>query len=125
MNINKRKEGKKTMGKPTELEKFKIDNAVVDFLFEHKGKENAVTGKDILAVIRSVSTTDCLYEGGASAFVRKLMLERRLPICHNRGRNGGYYWAKTKEEILESISDLQGTISSIQETIEHLQSFIF
>lgn len=113
------------MARPTELEKFKIDNAVVEFLFAHKGKENSVTGKDILAVIRSVSKNDCSYEGSASAFIRKLMLERRLPICHNRGRNGGYYWAKTKEGIIESISDLQGNISAMQETIEHLQSFIF
>lgn len=113
------------MGKPTELEKFKIDNAVVDFLFAHKGKENAVTGNDILAVIRSVSKTDCSYEGSASAFIRKLMLERRLPICHNRGRNGGYYWAKTKDELIESVKDLEGRIATMQETIEHLQSFIF
>lgn len=105
-------------------ERLRIDNAVVDFLYEHKGKENRVKGADIARVIREVSPYNHKYASVAD-FVGRIMIERRLPICRTLGQDGGYYWAKTKDEFLESIKGLEARIATMQETVEHLKSFVF
>ena len=105
-------------------ERIKLDNLVVQLLFEHKGKEHAVSGKEIATLLRENSEKGYNY-GSVTSFIRRIMIERRLPICHVNGMHGGYYWAKTKDELIESVKDLEGRIAPMQETIEHLQSFIF
>ena len=106
-------------------ERVKLDNLVVELLYNHKGKENAVSGKEIASLLRENSSSGHEYGTSMACFIRRVMIERRLPICHIQGSNGGYYWAKTKEELLESVKDLEERIATMQETIEHLQSFIF
>lgn len=59
---------------------------------------------------------------GYKTLIRKVMFERRLPICSANGK--GYFWATTKEEIQMTIDDLQGRIEEMQNRIEHLKSFI-
>ena len=110
------------MGAVSKEERIKLDNAVVDLLWSHKGKANAVSGSKIAKMLREMCSADYNYDSGISPYVRRLMIERRLPICHC---HQGYYWAKTKEELLESIQWLEQRMATTQETIEHLQSFVF
>lgn len=110
------------MGAVSKEERIKLDNAVVDLLFSHKGKANAVSGAKIAEMLREVGSADYNYDSAISPYVRRLMIERRLPICHC---NQGYYWAKTKEELLESIQWLEQRVATTKETIEHLLSFVF
>lgn len=110
------------MGAVSKEERIKLDNAVVDLLFSHKGKANAVSGAKIAKMLREIGSADYNYDSAISTYVRRLMIERRLPICHC---HQGYYWAKTKEELLESIQWLEQRVATTKETIEHLRSFLF
>ena len=102
------------------LDMYKRDCAVVDFLAEHRGKENAVNAKGIAAYLSSIG-----YPASGNLvqlIVRKVMRERHLPICSST--NAGFYWANTQEEIQASIDDLQSRICEHQKRIKILQSFL-
>ena len=101
-------------------ETIKRDNLVVEFLIDNKGRENALS-KYIIA--------DYLTENGypqradtVHGIIERLIRERHLPICSINGK--GYYWAKTKADILASIDEFQSRITAMQEHIEHLKNFI-
>ena len=121
MKINK-KEGVGKMPRVREDERLKLDNAVVELLWKHKGKENAVPSNEIGALLKGLNTSGYGYCTAVPILVRRLMIERRLPICHCRG---GYYWARTKEELVDSVADLKKRLETMRETVEHLESFIF
>lgn len=106
-------------GKP-QIETFERDNLLVDIIFHHKGKENIISAKEIVAIL-----TENGYETRRSSIhqvIRKVMFERRLPICSANSK--GYFWATSKEEIQMTIDDLQSRIAEMTNRIEHLQSFI-
>lgn len=103
-----------------QLEKFKRDNSLVDFLFQHKGAQNVVSSKEICEYLNSKGYTTSL--DNVNVLIRKVMLDRRLPICAINSK--GYYWGTTKQEIQSSIDDLQGRIDEMTKRIEHLKSFI-
>lgn len=99
---------------------LKRDNLLVDFICNHKGRENVVSAKEICSYLNSKG-----YEARPSSIgraIRKVMLERHLPICSENAK--GYYWATSKEDILLTINDLQGRIEEMQTHIDHLKSFI-
>ena len=101
-------------------ETVKRDNLLVEYLLEHKGRENAVSRYNIAEFL-----TDNGYEQKASTvhiIISSILKERHLPICSINGK--GYYWAKTKADILASIEELQSRITAMQEHIEHLKNFI-
>lgn len=104
----------------TQYETFKRDNLLVDFLFEHKGIQNIVSAKAICEFLNERGYHASL--GSIHQIIRRVMFERRLPICSVNSK--GYYWATSKEEIQMSIDDLQGRIEEMQNRIEHLKSFI-
>ena len=110
------------MGKRrSEKETIKSDNLLVEFLLAHKGKANVVSSKEIAKYL-----TDCGYGitvQSVNVKVKRVMKERRLPICHLSCY--GYYWANTKDELKESIADLESRIMAMNEHITHLKSFIF
>ena len=102
------------------IQSLKRDNLLVDILFQHKGKQNIISAKEITAILKENG-----YEtmgNNIHNVIRKVMLERRLPICSVNSK--GYFWATTKEEIQMNIDDLQGRIEEMQNRIEHLKSFI-
>lgn len=104
----------------TQIETLKRDNLLVDFLFQHKGKDNIVSSKQICEFLNERGyhiKPECI-----NAIIRRVMFERRLPICSLNSK--GYFWATTKEEIQKTIDDLQGRIEEMQNRIEHLKSFI-
>ena len=101
-------------------ETVKRDNLLVEYLLEHKGREKAVSRHDIAEYL-----TENGYEQKASTvhiIISSILKERHLPICSINGN--GYYWAKTKADILASIDELQSRITAMQEHIEHLKNFI-
>jgi hypothetical protein len=101
-------------------ETVKRDNLLVEYLLDHKGRENAVTRYDIAEYL-----TDNNYPTKPQtlhSIISKLIMERHLPICSINGK--GYYWAKTKADILASIDELQSRITAMQEHIEQLKNFI-
>lgn len=104
----------------TQIQVLNRDNLLVDFIFQHKGKDNIVSAKEICEFLNERG-----YHAKPDAInvtIRKVMFERRLPICSANSK--GYFWATTKEEIQATIDDLQGRIEEMQRRIEHLQSFI-
>lgn len=108
------------MGRTISIQSFKRDNLLVDFLFQHKGKDNIVSAKQICEFLNERG-----YHANPDAInmtIRKVMYERHLPICSANSK--GYFWATTKEEIQMTIDDLQGRIEEMQNRIDHLQSFI-
>lgn len=101
-------------------ETFKRDNLLVEYLLYHKGRENAVSRHDIAEYLTANG-----YEQKASTvhiIISSILKERHLPICSVNGK--GYYWAKTKADILASIDELKSRITAMQEHIEHLKNFI-
>lgn len=108
------------MKKLTEIQVFKRNNLLVDFLFEHKGVQNIVSSKAICEFLNERGYHASL--GLIHQIIRKVMFERRLPICSVNST--GYYWATSKEEIQMSIDDLQGRVAELTNRIELLQSFI-
>lgn len=101
-------------------ETVKRDNLLVEYLLGHKGREKAVSRHDIAEYLTAIG-----YEQKAvtvHGIIERLIRERHLPICSINGK--GYFWAKTKADILASIDELQSRITAMQEHIEHLKNFI-
>jgi hypothetical protein len=99
---------------------IKRDNLIVELLLDHKGKENALS---------RYTLAKCLTDNGYAtkpqtvhSVVSRVIKERHLPICSLNGK--GYYWAKTKADILSCIEHLQSRVDSLTEHINHLKNFI-
>lgn len=109
------------MARKSALETLKRDNLLVDIIFQHKGKSNAIGTKEIVQLL-----TEKGYEMRADILhqtIRRVVTERRLPICsvcHH-----GYYWATSKKDVQNAIDDLQGKIQGLQERIDLLKNFIY
>ena len=101
-------------------ETVKRDNLLVEYLLEHKGRENAVSRHDIAEYLTANGYPK--KPDTAHGIIERLIRERHLPICSINGK--GYYLAKTKADILASIDELQSRITAMQEHIEHLKNFI-
>lgn len=109
------------MGKRNFVETIKSENVLVNFLLAHRGKENVVSSKEIARHLTENGFP--IQVESANTKVKKVMMERHLPICHINGR--GYYWASNKAELRESIGDLENRISAMRQYINHLKHFIF
>lgn len=102
------------------IDAYKRDNYLVDIIFQHKGKDNVISSKEITAILNEngfKTRVDNIHH-----LVRKIVLERCLPICSVNAN--GYFWATTKEELQMSVDDLQSRIEEIQKRIAILKSFI-
>ena len=99
---------------------LKKDNFLVEVLLDHKGRNNAIS---------RYALAKCLTDNGFYAkpstihsIVARVIKERHLPICSINGK--GYYWAKSREDILSCINELQMRVDSLTEHINHLKNFI-
>ena len=101
-------------------ETVKRDNLLVEYLLEHKGRENAVSRYDIANYLEEKGYTKNAET--VHGLIERIIKQRHLPICSVNGK--GYYWAKTKADILGCIEEMQGRITALQEHIEHLKNFI-
>ena len=104
----------------TNVDAFKRDCALVDFLAQHRGGENAIFAKEVAEYLTRIGypTTANMVQ----AVVKKVIRERCIPICSKS--NGGFYWANTQAEIQAAIDDLESRISSHKERINILQRFL-
>lgn len=99
---------------------IKRDNLLVDFLLDHKGRENAVNRYKIADYLTANGYSQ--NAGTIHLIIAKLIKERHLPICSVNSK--GYFWAKTKADIVGCIEEMQGRITALQEHIEHLKHFV-
>lgn len=89
--------------------------------FNHKGIDNAVSQREI--AIYLVENKYGIKEKYVNSIIRKLVNERKLPICSSNGK--GYYWASTKSDIIHTINSLKGRCLELKEHIRILESFLF
>ena len=99
---------------------YKRDNLIVDIISKHIGHENGIHGSEIHKI---------LSENGYSIkrniirnVIERIRRERHLPIWYKKGC--GYFWLGKAEEVKEAISMLQGTVCTLQRTIDLLQRFV-
>ena len=108
------------MSKRPQIETFNRDNALVDIIYQHKGRENAIGTQELAKALK-----ECGYTVRAEHIhqtVRRVVLERHLPICALTQH--GYYWATSKQDLQSCIDELQDKINGLQERIDLLKSFI-
>lgn len=103
------------------IDAFKRDNALVDIIFQHKGKENAIGTSDIVRELQERGYTSS--KESIHTLVGKIVESRKIPVCSVQG--AGYYWAASKEDIQSSIEDLKAKIRGLQARCDILQSFIY
>lgn len=99
---------------------FKRDNRLVDIIFSHKGKENAIGTQELARALNESgykTRPDTIHD-----MVRRVVFERHLPICAVTKQ--GYYWATSKQDLQSCIDELQSKIYALQERIDILKSFI-
>lgn len=104
----------------TQKEIFKRDNLVVDLLFKHMGEENALPHTDIEKHLENHG-----YKIGHDRLrniLSRIRQERKLPIVYSRGK--GYFWAKRKSEIEQTLNDLKSMQQSLQDQIDVLSKFV-
>lgn len=102
------------------IETFKRDNVLVDIIFQHKGKENAIGTQELILAMNERGykvSKDHLH-----GVVAKVTTERRLPICSAVHR--GYWWATSKQDLQVAINELEDKIQALQERVDLLKSFV-
>lgn len=102
------------------IDALKRDNCLVDFIFQHKGNENAVSSKEIAYFLTKQGFQT--REFTIHTLVSKIIIERKLPICSLNSI--GYYWATSKTDIEKGIEHLNSRIAKLQAHINFLESFI-
>lgn len=99
---------------------LKRNNLIVEYILEHKGVENIVSCNNIISHLKKSGYE--LKPQSLHSLIGTIIRERHLPICSLNSK--GYYWAKTKQDILDCIAHLQARINSLQDHIAHLRNFI-
>ena len=105
----------------TKDQQFERDVILLGVIKEHKGCENAITSAEIMKYLAERGYY-ISHNSQLRRMIRKVMYEFHAPICHKT--DVGYFWAKSREDILMSISDLEGRIAALQEHIAFLKDFI-
>lgn len=103
-----------------QLDVFKRDSILLEFMKEHKGEENKVTSYDVQNFLEDNGYS--INRNNVGSLMSKIMYERNAPICFSNTK--GYYWAKTRAEIEKTIADMEMRRASLQEHIDHLKNFI-
>lgn len=99
---------------------LKRDNILVEYLLQAKGKENTKSRYEIAKFLTENGFNT--KPKAIAPIITKIIKERCLPICSLNSK--GYYWAKSKQDILLCIAHLQSRVESLQEHIKHLNNFI-
>ena len=108
------------MGGRKRIETFKRDNCLVDIIFQHRGKENAIGTQKLVVALDEKGYK--VKPDATHGVVTKIVLDRHLPICALTQK--GYYWATSKQDLQGCIDELQDKINGLQERIDLLKSFI-
>lgn len=108
------------MARGTSIEAFKRDNELVNIIFNHKGRENAIGTKEIVSILNEkgyITKPEQVH-----CIVGHTIADRHIPICSVT--HSGYYWAISKQDLQFAIDDIQDKINGLQERVEFLKSFI-
>lgn len=108
------------MTKRKSYDVFKRDTLLLEFMREHKGRENIVTSHEVQKFLSDHGYS--INRNNVGSLINKIMYERNAPICYSNVK--GYYWAQTKEEIEIAIADMEMRIASLKNHIQHLKNFI-
>lgn len=111
----------KRKNKLTEAQQVRRDNILVEYLYNHKGAENAASQYDIASYLEAQGYKQKL--GTVASLIRRITKERYLPICSINGK--GYYWASSKADVQAAIADLEGRVAALTEHIDRLKMFLF
>lgn len=96
------------------------EKALYDLIWEHKGRDNAIGTAAIAEHLAKLGYP--MTATAARHLVVELARKWRLPICHLNGK--GFYFATCKDDLRDSICDLQSRIAAMQERIKILESYI-
>ena len=99
---------------------FKMDMKTLEFLRANKGKENIKSRKDIKKFLDAEGYS--LSEGSVPMLVDRIRVRFNAPICFINSK--GYFYAASREEIQETIDDLERRRVALQEHIDFLKSFM-
>lgn len=102
-------------------ETFERDNAIINILLNHKGRENFISANDLTKEVNNLgfdTNSDAIREA-----IRRLRYERHTPICFANAK--GYYLPTCKADIEAVISDLTSRVEEMTKYAEFLKSFIF
>lgn len=98
---------------------YKIDEIVYEFIRNHRGERNKVTGAQVLAEVKSHG-----YDlNNVRQVIDRVMRERHAPIC-SAGR-GGYWWAASRADIEIAIADAEAREKAFRERAKFFRSFLF
>lgn len=70
-----------------QTERLKRDNLLIDYILQHKGKNNAVHAVEIAEYLNKNNFN--VSVGGIHQIINKLKMERHLPICSTIA--GGFF----------------------------------
>ena len=104
----------------TQEQYAKRERVFIELIQNHTGEENSINYKECLDYMEKYGfkmSYDTLRE-----FITKVKLKYMLPIIYTRGK--GYFWAKRKSEIENTIKDLKSMQNALQKQIDLLQKFI-
>lgn len=108
------------MSKIKLIDSFKRDSALLEFIKQHKGKDNKVTSREIADFLNKLGYNT--NPNSVHVRINRIMYERNAPICSVNAK--GYYWAVSRAEIEETIADIENRRSALKEHIDHLKNFI-
>jgi hypothetical protein len=104
----------------TDEQQMRRDNALADFLFAHKGKNNAVSSREIARYLNDRGFPQ--KEHTTQMLVNRVAEQKHLPICASN--TGGYFWAESKAELQAYISYLESRAAALKDHIDRLKPFI-
>jgi hypothetical protein len=111
---------RRSSNKLTEALQTRRDNILADYLFNHKGAENAVPKHEIAEYLAAQGYPTKDYSVGN--LVRRIAEQRHLPICAINGK--GYFWAASKADVQATIADLESRMAALAEHRDRLKAFV-
>lgn len=99
----------------------KRDAVLADFLFNHKGRENAVSSGEIAEYLTAQGYPT--KANRSHSLVRHIADKNRLPICSYNSK--GYFWPADKNDLQICIADLESRIATMTKHIDVLKAFLF
>ena len=99
-----------------------VRNEILIIVQEHKGKENAISAKNIRKTL--LERGFVVGERCVTNLISELCLNYRLPILVTaKKRTGGYFWAESQREIKECIEYFEKYISGLNARIDVLKKY--
>ena len=99
---------------------FKMNMKTLEFLRANKGKENIKSRKDIKKFLDAEGYS--LSEGSVPILVERVRVRFNAPICFINSK--GYFYAASREEIQDTVDDLERRRAALKEHVEFLKSFM-